>query len=150
MILMAQVVFWWRHNKISIIKELLHERSNDSGLPAHPRYRLINSCNSVKNPLTVKSCSSIKHQLVGSAERSASTKMGSASANSSRSEKMSLLRQPQNGGTYQSRSRIALNRRHKIVNSKAEINVLSKEKVHEQSDFSQGIHSTTMLNNALV
>jgi hypothetical protein len=26
-----------RHNKISIIKELLHERSNVSGLPAHPR-----------------------------------------------------------------------------------------------------------------
>jgi hypothetical protein len=125
-----------RHNKISIIKELLHERSNVSGLPAHPRYRLISSCNSVKNPSTVKSCSNIKHQLVGSFERSASTKMGSASANSSLSEKMSLLRRPQNGGTYQSRSRIsALNRRHKIVNSKAEIHMLSKEKVHEQSNW---------------
>jgi hypothetical protein len=140
-----------RHNKISISKELLHERSNVSGLLAHPRYRLISSCNSVKNPPTVKSCSSIKHQLVGSAERSASTKMGSASANSSLSEKMPLLRQPQNGGTYQSRSRIsALNQRHKIVNSKEEINMLSKEKVHEQSDFSLGIHSTAILNNALV
>jgi hypothetical protein len=113
-----------RQNKISTSKELLHARSNVSELPAHPRYSLISRSNSVKNPPTVKSCSDFWHQLFASAEISASTKMGSASANSSLSEKMSLLRQPQNGNTYKSRSGIsALNRRHKIMNSKAEINM---------------------------
>jgi hypothetical protein len=108
-----------RQNKISTSKELLHARSNVSELPAHTRYRLISRCNSVKNPTTVNSCSSTSdfwHQLFANAEISASTKMGSASSNSSLSVKISLLCQPQNGNTYQSRSRVtALNRRHKVV-----------------------------------
>ncbi|GJM97071.1 hypothetical protein PR202_ga13969 [Eleusine coracana subsp. coracana] len=142
-----------RHNGISTSKELLHVRSNVSGLHTQPRYHIINQSNSVKNPPTEKSCanmSDFRHQLVRNAERSASAKMGSASANSSLSEKMSLLRELQNCGNYQSRNRIsALNRRHKIVNAK-EINLLSKEKVHDQPDFSLGRQSKAMLDNAFV
>jgi hypothetical protein len=140
-----------RQNKVSTSKELLHARSNVSGLPTQPRYHLINRSSSVKNPPTVKSRSStsdFRHQLVGSVERSASTKMGSVSANSSLSDKMSLLRQPRN---YQNQNRIrALNRRHKIMNSKGEIDLLSKEKAHDQPDFSLGRDPKAMFDNALV
>ncbi|XP_062212840.1 uncharacterized protein LOC133913650 [Phragmites australis] len=145
---------WTRENKISTNNDLCHASSTDSGLPIRPKYHLFNSSNNVKNPPAVKSCSNMNrfsYQLVKRAERSASTKMGSTSPNCSLSEKMSLLHQPRNGGNHQNQNRIsALNRRHKIVNPREAINLLSIERVHDQPDSSLGRHSQAMFDNALV
>ncbi|XP_062214156.1 uncharacterized protein LOC133915139 isoform X2 [Phragmites australis] len=147
-------ISWPRENKISTKNELCHASSTVPGLPIRPKYHLNNPNNNVKNPPTVKSCSNMNnfsYQLVKRGERSASTKMGSTSANCSLSEKMSLLRQPRNGGNHQNQNRIsALNRRCKIVNSVGAINQLSIEKVHDQPGSSLGKHSQALFNNALV
>ncbi|TVU44383.1 hypothetical protein EJB05_03820, partial [Eragrostis curvula] len=136
-----------RKNKISTSKELLQARSTVSGLPTQLKYCLTNRSNSAKNPPTGKSCSNtsdFRHQLVRNAERS-------VSANISLSEKMSLLHRQQDGGNHQSRNRIsALNRRHRIVNSRGENDLSSKEKVHGQPEFSLGRYSQALFDNGLV
>ncbi|PAN44291.1 hypothetical protein PAHAL_9G032400 [Panicum hallii] len=145
---------WPRENKTSSNIELCHVGSMVSGLPIRHKYCLNNPSSSLKNPPTVKSCSHMSdfsNQLVRSAERSASAKMGLTSANSSLSEKMSLLRQPRYGGNHQNQNRIsALNRRHKIVNSRGANDLLNTEKFHDRLDSSLGRHSQVLLNNALV
>ena len=130
------------------------EGKTSSNMPIRHKYCLNNPTSSLKNPPTVKSCSDMSdfsYQLVRSAERSASTKMGLTRANSSLSEKMSLLRQPRYGGNHQNQKRIsALNRRHKVVNSRGTNDLLNTEKFHDQPDSSLGKHSQVLLNNALV
>ncbi|KAF8708593.1 hypothetical protein HU200_029968 [Digitaria exilis] len=142
-----------RENRTNNI-ELCHARRTVSGLPIQPKYYPNNPSSNWKNPPTVKICSDMSDfscQLVRSAERSASTKMGLASANCSLSEKMSLLRQPRHGDNHRNQNRIsALNRRHKIVNCRGAIDVLNTEKFHDQLDSSMGRHSQALLNNAIV
>ncbi|KAL6893805.1 hypothetical protein ACP4OV_007903 [Aristida adscensionis] len=141
-----------RENKISNNKEFLHASNTFSGLPIQPKRRLNNHSKNVKNPPTVDSnVSDFSYQLVRCTERSASAKMGSLSADRSLSDKMALLRQAPNGGNHQNRSRIsALNRRHKIGNSRGAINLLNIQKVHDQPNSSFGRYSQALLNNALV
>ena len=145
---------WPRENKTPSNIESCHVSSMVSGLPIQHKYCLNNLTSSLKNPPTVKSCSDMSdfsYQLVRSAERSASTKMDLTSANSSLSEKMSLLHQPRYGGNHQNQKRIsALNRRHKVVNSRGTNDLLNTEKFHDQPDSSLGKHSQVLLNNALV
>ncbi|RCV40215.1 hypothetical protein SETIT_9G034600v2 [Setaria italica] len=143
-----------RENKTSSNIELCHTSSTVSGLSIRPKYYLNNPSSNLKNPPTVKSCSDMSdfsHQLVRSVKRSASTKMGLTSANSSLSEKMSLLRQPRYGGNHQDQNCIStLNRRHKIVNPRGVNDLLNTEEVHDQLDYSLGGYSQALLNNALV
>ncbi|OEL18991.1 hypothetical protein BAE44_0019992, partial [Dichanthelium oligosanthes] len=144
---------WPRENKTSSNIESCHASSTVSGMHIRPKYYLNNPTSNLKNPPTLKSCSDmsdLSYQLVKSAERSASAKMGLTSANFSLSEKMSLLRQPQHGGNRQNHRISALNRRHKIVNSRGAIDLLNTEKVDDQLDSSLGRHSQALLNNALV
>lgn len=149
----SQKASWQKHNRTNKI-ELCHARRTVSGLPIQPKYYPNNASSNLKNPPTVKSCndmSDFSYQLVRSAERSASTKMGLASANCSLSEKMSLLRKPRHGDNHRNQNRISvLNRRHKIVNCRGAIDLLNTEMVHDQLDSSLGTHSQALLNNALV
>lgn len=141
-------------DRTSSDKGFCHASSTVSGLPIRPKYYLSSPRNNLKNPSTVKSCgdvSDFSYQLVRSAKRSASRKMGLTGTNCSLSEKMSLLCQPWHGDSHQNQNRIsALNRRHKIVNSRGATDLLGKDKVHDQLDSSLGKHSHALLNNALV
>ncbi|CAN6314686.1 unnamed protein product [Urochloa humidicola] len=142
-----------RENQTSSKIDLCHARSTVSRLPIQPKYYLNNPSSNLKNPPTVKSNSDISdfsYQLVRSAKRSASTKMGLTGANSSLSEKMSLLLQPRYGDDQHNQNRISvLNRRHRIVNPRRANDLLNAE-VHDQLDCSLGRHSQALLNNALV
>ncbi|CAL4936758.1 unnamed protein product [Urochloa decumbens] len=142
-----------RENQTSSKVELRHASRTVSRLPIQPKYYLNNPSSNLKNHPTVKSSSDVSdfsYELVRSAKRSTSTKTALTSANSSLSEKMSLLRQPRYGDNQHNQNRISvLNRRHRIVNPRRANDPLKTE-VHDQLDCSLGRHSQALLNNALI